>query len=55
MYQHILDDLSYKILFNDYNVFNSFFWDGCSFLAGAFFILWGVKLGAGFLRRAFNS
>ena len=54
MYKEILDNIAYRILFNDYGIFNSYFWNGCVFLSGTFFVLWGVKLGAKFLRDSFN-
>ena len=51
MYEEILNDIGYQILF-DFGVFDDRFWIGTYFLSGAFFAFWGVKLGAKFLREA---
>lgn len=52
MYDELIESITYTIPFYD-NFFNDF-WNGCALLAFSFFSLWGVKLGAGFLRRAFS-
>lgn len=54
MYQEMLNDITYEILFSDFEVFNKYFWDGCNFISTAFYMFWGIKIGAKFLRDSLN-
>ena len=53
MYDEILNNLTYQILF-DFDNFKMTFWNSIYWLSGAFLAFWGVKLGASFLKRAFE-
>ena len=51
MYDELLNNLTYKILFSEFDVFHQSFWFGCAFISEFFFAYWGVRIGAKFLRQ----